>query len=114
MTIFAGTGIAQTFDYQPGDISYVPTAYGKSLCWTYNLLAHKTPALGHYVENTGNTTLRFLEIFNSDRFEDVSLAQWLALTPPKLVQEHLKLSNNTIANFNRTKGVVVGPAKRSS
>ena len=30
VTIFAGTGIAQTFDYQPGDISYVPTAYGES------------------------------------------------------------------------------------
>lgn len=29
VTLFAGTGIAQTFDYQPGDISYVPTAYGE-------------------------------------------------------------------------------------
>ena len=74
MTIFAGTGIAQTFDYQPGDISYVPTAYG------------------HYVENTGNTTLRFLEIFNTDRFEDVSLAQWLALTPPALAMRHTPLA----------------------
>ncbi|KAI1784346.1 oxalate decarboxylase [Ganoderma leucocontextum] len=96
VTIFAGTGIAQTFDYQPGDISYVPTAYG------------------HYVENTGNTTLRFLEIFNSDRFEDVSLAQWLALTPPKLVQEHLQLSKRTIAHFNNTKDRVVGPKKSSA
>ncbi|TFK79856.1 oxalate decarboxylase [Polyporus arcularius HHB13444] len=93
VTIFAGTGIAQTFDYQPGDISYVPTAYG------------------HYVENTGNTTLRFLEIFNSDRFEDVSLAQWLALTPPALVKQHLQLSDKTIAGFNKTKGVVVGGKK---
>ena len=71
-------------------------------------------SLGHYVENTGNTTLRFLEIFNSDRFEDVSLAQWLALTPPKLVQEHLQLSNNTIAHFNNTKDRVVGPKRTSS
>ena len=57
MTLFAANGIAQTFDYQPGDISYVPTAYG------------------HYVENTGNTTLRFLEIFNTDRYQDISLQQ---------------------------------------
>ena len=63
---------------------------------------------GHYVENTGNTTLRFLEIFNTDRFEDVSLAQWLALTPPALVKEHLQLSDSTISKFNKTKGVVVG------
>ncbi len=32
-------------------------------------------SFGHYVENTGNTTLRFLEIFNTDRFQDISLAQ---------------------------------------
>ena len=93
MTLFAANGVAQTFDYQPGDISYVPTAYG------------------HYVENTGNTTLRFLEIFNTDRFEDVSLAQWLALTPPALVKQHLQISDKTIAGFNKTKGVVVGGQK---
>ncbi|KAH9889525.1 oxalate decarboxylase [Cubamyces lactineus] len=90
VTLFAGTAIAQTFDYQPGDISYIPTGYG------------------HYVENTGNTTLKFLEIFNTDVFQDVSLAQWLALTPPSLVKQHLHLSDSTIANFNRSKGVVVG------
>ena len=65
--------------------------------------------LGHYIENTGNTTLRFLEIFNSDRFEDVALAQWLALTPPALVKQHLHVSDSTIAKFNKTKAVVVGP-----
>jgi oxalate decarboxylase/phosphoglucose isomerase-like protein (cupin superfamily) len=32
--------------------------------------------MGHYVQNTGDTVLRFLEIFKSDRFEDVSLNQW--------------------------------------
>ncbi|KAI0753051.1 oxalate decarboxylase [Daedaleopsis nitida] len=96
VTLFASSGIAQTFDYQPGDISYVPTAFG------------------HYVENTGNTTLRFLEIFNTDVFQDVSLAQWLALTPPELVKEHLQLSDSTIAGFNRKKGFVVGPPKTSN
>ncbi|KAI9069577.1 oxalate decarboxylase [Trametes sanguinea] len=93
-TIFAASGNAQTFDYQPGDISYVPTGWA-----------------GHYIENTGNTTLRFLEIFNTDRFEDVSLEQWLALTPPALVKQHLQLSDSTIAKFNKMKNYVVGPDK---
>ncbi|KAL7277837.1 hypothetical protein ACG7TL_008782 [Trametes sanguinea] len=92
-TLFAASGNAQTFDYQPGDISYVPTGWG------------------HYIENTGNTTLRFLEIFNTDRFEDVSLEQWLALTPPALVKQHLQLSDSIIAKFNKTKNYVVGPNK---
>ena len=29
-------------------------------------------AMGRYIENTGNTTLRFLEIFKSDHYADVS------------------------------------------
>jgi len=33
----------------------------------------------HYIENTGNTTLRFLEIF-SDYHAAESLNHWLALT----------------------------------
>ena len=31
--------------------------------------------LGHYIENTGNTTLHYLEILKSDKFQDVSLNQ---------------------------------------
>ncbi|EIM89788.1 oxalate decarboxylase [Stereum hirsutum FP-91666 SS1] len=91
MTIFASDSNAQTFDYEAGDIGYVPATYG------------------HYVENVGNTTLHYLEIFKTDRFQDVSLAQWLALTPPALVKAHLGLSDEVIAQFNKTKQVVVGP-----
>ena len=46
---------------------------------------------GAYVENTGDETLTFLEMFRSNRFADVSLAQWLALSPPELVQAHLNV-----------------------
>jgi oxalate decarboxylase len=73
MTVFAAEGRARTFDYRAGDVGYVPFA------------------MGHYVENTGAGTLRFLEMFRSDRFADVSLNQWLALTPPGLLREHLHL-----------------------
>lgn len=54
-------------------------------------------AMGHYVENTGDETLTFLEMFRSNRFADVSLAQWLGLTPPELVQAHLNLDQQTMA-----------------
>ncbi|KAH8100799.1 oxalate decarboxylase [Cristinia sonorae] len=91
VTVFAAEGNAQTFDFEPGDISFTPRSFG------------------HYVENIGNTTLKFLEIFNTPVFQDVSLAQWLALTPPILVKEHLGLSDETIASLNKTKQVVVGP-----
>jgi oxalate decarboxylase len=78
MTVFASSGKARTFDYQAGDVGYVPFA------------------MGHYVENTGDEPLRFLEMFRSDRFADVSLAQWMALTPRALVQAHLNLDAETM------------------
>ena len=68
---------------------------------------------GHYIENTGNSTLRFIEVFNTNRFEDVSLAQWLALTPSAIVQAHLDLGDNLINHLNKTKQYVVGPAASS-
>jgi len=90
VTVFASQSNARTFNYQAGDIGYVPTS------------------MGHYVENTGNTTLKYLEIFNSDRCQDVSLNQWLALTPPALVKAHLGLDDETIAMLSKTKPMVVG------
>jgi oxalate decarboxylase len=63
--------------------------------------------MGHYIENTGSTPLRFLEMFKSPRFEDVSLNQWMALTPPELVQGHLDLSSQVMQALSKTKHAVV-------
>ena len=112
ITLFASSGNARTYNYQPGDVSYIPASYG------------------HYVENIGNTTMRFLEIFNSgtctiapdpatvadaavDRYQDISLSQWLALTPPELVKAHLNLSDTVIDHLNKTKAVVIGSSSSS-
>jgi oxalate decarboxylase len=46
-------------------------------------------AMGHYIQNTGSQSLWFLEMFRSNRFADVSLNQWMALTPKELIQDHL-------------------------
>jgi oxalate decarboxylase len=59
------------------------------------------------VENTGDEPLRFLEMFRSDRFADISLTQWLALTPPGLVRAHLTVDADTIAALSRDKPVIV-------
>jgi oxalate decarboxylase len=77
MGVFAASGQARTFDYQAGDVGYVPFATGL------------------YIENTGSTVLRFLEVFKSSYYADVSLNQWLALTPPELVKAQLELDPKT-------------------
>lgn len=39
--------------------------------------------------------------------EDISLNQWLALTPPALVKAHLGFSDETIAALTKTKQLVI-------
>ena len=40
-------------------------------------------------KNTGSKTLRFLEMFKSSYYADLSLNQWLALTPAKAIEGRL-------------------------
>src|SRR3954453_19951744 len=54
-----------------------------------------------------DSTLRFLELFNSDRFADVSLNQWLTLTPQQLVADHLHLSQDAMSKLQKKKRPVV-------
>ena len=89
MGVFASSGQARTFDFQGGDVGYVPFA------------------MGHYVENTGPTTLRFLEMFKSSYYADLSLDQWLALTPPELLKAHLNLDQQFMDALRKTKAPIV-------
>jgi oxalate decarboxylase len=89
MGVFGASGQARTFDFEANDVGYVPFA------------------MGHYIENTGNTTLRFLEIFKSDYYADVSLDQWLAFTPPELVTAHLRTDPAFIRALRKEKVPVV-------
>ena len=89
MGVFAAQGQARTFDFQENDVGYVPFA------------------MGHYIENTGSNTLRFLELFKSDYYADISLDQWLALTPPELVTAHLRTDPKFIDSLRKVKVPVV-------
>lgn len=89
MGVFASSGQARTFDFRAGDVGYVPFA------------------MGHYIENTGNKMLRFLELFKSDYYADISLNQWLASTPHDLVRQHLHLDENFIHSLQLQKHPVV-------
>jgi oxalate decarboxylase len=89
MGVFGASEDARTFDYRAGDVGYVPFA------------------MGHYIENTGNEMLRFLEMFRSPLFVDVSLNQWMALTPPELVQGHLKLDPAVMEALRKEKSPIV-------
>ena len=83
MGVFNTGPKAVTTNFEPGDIGYIPRN------------------LGHYIKNVGDTDLVFLEIFKADAFQDISLSDWLAHTPPALVAPHFNLSAGDIAKFPR-------------
>ena len=53
MTVFASGSTASTFDYQPGDVAYVPRN------------------MAHYIENTGTMPLKYIEVWKTNKFSDV-------------------------------------------
>ena len=89
MGVFASQHHARTFNYRAADVGAVPYPYG------------------HYVENLGDTPLRYLEMFRAPRFQDFSLNQWMALTPPELVQAHLNLNKTMMGALRKEKWPVV-------
>ena len=89
MTVFTSQNNAPTFNFQAGDVGSVPFP------------------MGHYIGNIGTTARRFLEIFRSDSFADVSLPQWLAFTPHELVRAHLNIDESVLAKVPTSKTPVV-------
>ena len=85
MTVFDNGPKATTMDFKPGDVGYIKKN------------------LAHYIENTANEDLVFLEVFRTDRYEEVSLSDWLAHVPPTLVMQHLNIDAATLARFPKVR-----------
>src|SRR5712671_204050 len=89
MTVVATGNRARTMDFQAGDVGYV----------------EKT--LLHYIENTGDTDLIFLEMFKSSFYQDLSLSEWLAHTPPELVMAHLNIDRAALDAIPKEEVVIM-------
>jgi oxalate decarboxylase len=89
MTVFNTGPAAATADFNAGDIGYVKKGFG------------------HYVQNVGDTDLIIMEVFRADRFQEVSLAQWLACTPPEMVAATLNMDPSLIRQFSKARPDIV-------
>jgi oxalate decarboxylase len=78
MGVFTAGSRARTMDFESGDVGYI------------------LQSVPHYIENTGDTDLVFLEMFKSPVYEDISLNEWLAHTPHLLVDQHLQIGQQTL------------------
>ena len=89
MTAFATGGRARTMNFQAGDVGYI----------------EKT--LPHYIENTGDGDLKFLEMFKASVYQDLALSEWLTHTPPELVMAHMKIDRATLDAIPREEVVIM-------
>jgi oxalate decarboxylase len=78
MTVFMPPGRARTMDFNANDVGFIPAV------------------AGHYIENTGNTDLVFLEMFKADQYMDFSMNNWIRHLPPEMVTSHLNIDEATI------------------
>ncbi|KAJ4386012.1 hypothetical protein N0V93_008903 [Gnomoniopsis smithogilvyi] len=89
-TVFIGNANARTFNFVPGDTAAFPDNSG------------------HYIENTSKTEdLVWIEIYKSDRVADISLTQWLALTPPAMAAQTLKVDISVIEKLKKEKQLLI-------
>ncbi|KAK2608566.1 hypothetical protein QQS21_002913 [Conoideocrella luteorostrata] len=88
VTLYSAPSSGQTFDFTAGDVGYIPRAQA------------------HYVENTGTEDLIFLEVLLAPKFSDISVAQWLALTPKQTIKDHLHLPDSLLDNIPKEKTLI--------
>lgn len=89
MTVFFPVENARTMDFNANDVGFVPS---------------NSP---HYVENTGDSDLVFLEMFASDQFMDVSLNQWIRRLPSGMVKDHLNFDKTILERIPSEKRVIL-------
>jgi oxalate decarboxylase family bicupin protein len=88
ITVYMAPASSRTFDYTAGDVGYVPAVPTSN---------------SHYIENTGTEYVIFLEVLKQPIFTDISVAQWLTLTPKQVVQDTLHLPDETLDNLPKHK-----------
>lgn len=81
MTVFSAGPKAVTNNFNPGDIGYIKRSNG------------------HYIKNVGDGDLVFLEVFNTNTYQNISLSDWLTHSPPEMVAAHFNILPEDIARF---------------
>jgi oxalate decarboxylase len=88
MAVFSAGGHARTMDFQAGDVGYIEQS------------------MPHYIENTGDQDCVFLEVFPTREYQDISLAEWLAHTPSRLVNQHIASGEDFIKSIPKNETVI--------
>lgn len=94
MTVFPGEEKARTFNFNANDVGFVSNM------------------AGHYIQNTGDEDLVFLELFVASEFQEVSLNRWLRALPEQAAMAHTKLKKADLEKIPATAGPLLPPIAR--
>ncbi|KAJ5760460.1 hypothetical protein N7520_007616 [Penicillium odoratum] len=89
VSVYEAPTSGATVDFSAGDISYVKAT------------------ASHYIENTGDEDVVFLEMLQATRFSDISVGQWLKLTPKQIIKDTLHVPDSLLDNLSPNKQYVV-------
>ncbi|KAF2116132.1 RmlC-like cupin domain-containing protein [Lophiotrema nucula] len=89
LTVYQAPASSRTFDFSAGDVGYVPVPNA------------------HYIENVGNETLVYLEVLQAGVYNDISVNQWLGLTPRQIVKDTLHLDDDVLDNLPKVKPFII-------
>jgi oxalate decarboxylase len=84
MTIFGAHGRAKTEEFKPGQVGFVPQGFG------------------HYVEQIGDEPTKFILLFNSPVFEEISISKWLAGNPASLIADNFQISKEQVERMPKS------------
>jgi oxalate decarboxylase len=95
MTVFPGEEKARTMDFNANDVGFVSNM------------------AGHYIQNTGDEDLVFLELFVAPEFQEISLNKWLRALPQQAAMAHTHLKRADLEKIPAAGGPVLPPLSRS-
>jgi oxalate decarboxylase len=81
VTLFGSSGRMSTAEFGPGDVAYIPQGYG------------------HSVQNIGTEECEIVLTFDSGNYQEISISEWIATSPPHLLANNFGVDESVFRNF---------------
>jgi oxalate decarboxylase len=91
VALFGSGGRGKVANFKPGDVAYLPAGYG------------------HAVRNVGTEDLEIVITFDSGQYQEISLTDWMAASPPHLLANNFGVPAETFQNFPKKSGFIRMP-----
>lgn len=121
LTVYVAPEASRTYDFMAGDVGYIPNTAAhylentgdEDLVYVGTLAAFPAfPSLQSQQIVSVDlictpTDVTLTEVLQASVYNDISVAQWLGLTPKQIVKDHLGLSEDTLERLPQVKPYIL-------